>query len=480
LLRSRRQQLHARIVATLEAQFPEIVTAQPQLIAQHCAEAGLTQKGVGYWLKAGQQAVAHSAMTEAESQLRKGLNLLTILPPDDPSRRQQELDLQIALGPALIATEGYGAPPVGETYTRARELAEQLDRPDCLVPLLGGQFTFHMIRGEYKLALPFAGQMEMIGKARNDAAALFSGLSNHAYTRFLLGEIALARTLFERCLGLDDLANLAARAPQDAHVTVLASLAAPIVLRSQTSPLSTYLGYVDQARAKAAEAVSEARKLGHAFTLAFALVQSCFVSWISRGSPDEAHRHANEMLTLAEEHNFPFYVAWGMIHRGWSLAALGQGQEGITLLRRGLSMVRATATVAHTSDVFIKLAEAHARLGQRVETLNCLDEAAQIIEAIDERYHEAELHRLRGELTMAKADRAAAEHNYRQALAVAERQGAKLMELCAATNLAALWRDQGQRAEARDLLAPIYGWFTEGFDTLDLKEAKALLEQLAA
>jgi len=245
------------------------------------------------------------------------------------------------------------------------------------------------------------------------------------------------------------------------------------------APTLTYLGYVDQARTRAAEAVSEARKLGHAFTLAYALVQSCFVSWISRDSPDEAHRHANEMLTLAEEHNFPYYVAWGMIHRGWSLAALGQGQEGITLLRRGLSMVHATGTVSNTSDVFIKLAEAHARLGQRVETLNCLDEAAQIIEALDERYHEAELHRLRGDLTMAKADCAAAEHNYRQALAVAERQGAKLMELRAATNLASLWRDQGKRAEARDLLAPIYGWFTEGFDTLDLKQAKSLLDELA-
>ena len=141
-------------------------------------------------------------------------------------------------------------------------------------------------------------------------------------------------------------------------------------------------------------------------------------------------------------------------------------------------MVHATGTVAHTSDVFIKLAEAHARLGQRVESLNCFNEAAQIIEALDERYHEAELHRLRGDLTMAKADPAAAEHNYRQALAVAERQGAKLMELRAATNLASLWRDQGKRTEARDLLAAVYGWFTEGFDTADLKEAKARLDEL--
>ena len=225
--------------------------------------------------------------------------------------------------------------------------------------------------------------------------------------------------------------------------------------------------------------MSEARKLGHAHTLTLALAQSCFVSWISRGSPDEAHRHANEMLTLAEEHNFPFFVAWGMIHRGWSLAALGQGQEGITLLRRGFSMLRATGTVAHTSDVFIKLAEAHARLGQRVETLNCLDEAAQIIEAIDERYHEAELHRLRGDLMMAKADRIAAEQNYGQALVVAKRQRAKLMELRAAVSLASLWRDQGKSHEARDLLTPIYEWFHEGFDTRDVREANFLLDSLS-
>jgi len=185
------------------------------------------------------------------------------------------------------------------------------------------------------------------------------------------------------------------------------------------------------------------------------------------------------MLTLAEEHTFPFYVAWGMIHRGWSLAALGQGQEGITLLRRGLSMLRATGTVAHTSDVFIKLAEAHARLRQGAESLNCLDEAAQIIEAIDERYHEAELHRLRGDLMMAKADRVAAEQNYRHALAVAQRQRAKLMELRAAVSLASLWRDQGNSHEARDLLTPIYEWFHEGFDTRDLREAKILLDSLS-
>jgi tetratricopeptide (TPR) repeat protein len=441
-------------------------------MAKHCAEAGLNEKAVGYWLKAGQLAVARSAMTEAVAQLQKGLNVLAVLPPVYPSRQQQELDLQIALGSALTATRGFGAPPVGEIYARARALATQLDRADCLIPLLSGQYGFHLARGEYKLALPLTQQLEKIGEARNDASALFLGLSNRAYIRFLLGEIPLARTLFERCLGLADQArraDYAAQMPNDSYVTMLASLAAPL----------TYLGYVAQARARATEALSEARRLRHSHTLTIALAQSCFVSWISRGSPHEAHRHAHEMLMLADEHDFPMFSAWAMVHCGWSLAALGQGQEGIALLMRGLSMVRATGAVMSTSDIFIKLAEAHARMAQRAESLNCLDEAARIIEAIDERYHEADLHRLRGDLMIAKADRTAAEQTYRQAIAVAQRQSAKLMELRAAVSLASLWREQGKSREARILLAPIYDWFHEDFDTEDVREASILLDSLS-
>ena len=174
LLRSRRQQLHARIAATLEDQFPEIVATQPALLAQHCAEAGLTEKAVGYWLKAGQQAMARSAMTEAVAQLRKGLDVLTGL-PDGPRRRQQELDLQIALGPALAFTKGLSAPDVGETIARARALAEQLDRPEYLVRLSFGQWAFHLGRAEHKLALSLAEQIEKIGEARNDVSAQLRG-----------------------------------------------------------------------------------------------------------------------------------------------------------------------------------------------------------------------------------------------------------------------------------------------------------------
>jgi predicted ATPase len=209
LLRSRRQQLHAHIAATLEDQFPEIVVAQPQLIAQHYVEGGLNEKAVSYWLKAGQQAVARSTVTEGVSQLRKGLELLASL-PDDDWRRQRELDLLLVLRPALMASRGYSAPDVGETITRARALAEQLGRSDDVVPLLHAQWAYHLIRGELRLALPLAEQLEQIGQAQNDVAALFLGRSKNANMRFLLGQLVAARTLLEQAQELSDPAHRAA------------------------------------------------------------------------------------------------------------------------------------------------------------------------------------------------------------------------------------------------------------------------------
>ena len=183
-------------------------------------------------------------------------------------------------------------------------------------------------------------------------------------------------------------------------------------------------------------------------------------------------------MTLSIEHGFPFFLGHARVYRGWSLTALGRAQEGLSHLKEGLSMVRATGTVAATPGILTGVAVAYAMLGQPVEGLKCLTEAAQIIETTEERVFEAMLHRVRGELFNATGNQAAAEQSYHQALAVAAGQSAKVFELGAATNLARLWRDQGKRAEGRDLLAPIYDWFTEGFDTPILKDAKALLDTL--
>jgi hypothetical protein len=225
LLRSRRQQLHARIATTLEQKFPQIVAAQPALLAHHCAEASLAEKAVGYWLKAGQQAIARSAMTEAEAQLGKGLDLLSSLPAND-WRWQQELDLLTALGSAQIATKGYSAPDVGKTCTRASTLAEKLDRADYLVGSLYGLWGYHLCRSEHKLALSNAERLEQLGEARNDLVALLLGHVTHGLSCMSIGEPAEGRALLEQCLGMS---------PEHRAATV-ALTAAPGLHRPGTRP----------------------------------------------------------------------------------------------------------------------------------------------------------------------------------------------------------------------------------------------------
>jgi class 3 adenylate cyclase/predicted ATPase len=470
LLRGRRQQLHGRIGSTLESQFPEIVIAQPELMAQHFSEAGLNEKAVSYWLKAGKLAVARSAETEAVSQLQKGLGLLASV-PDSDWRRQRELDLLLVLRPALMATKGYSAPDVGATITRARALAEQLDRSDDVVPLLYGQWLFHAVRSDQSQALLFAERIEQIGDAQDRVGLLRLGHLAHGISRMSLGEFVAARALFERCHGLDDpdhRAVYANIAMADPHGQMLKLLALTL----------TCLGYLDQGRALLNEALREARQRGHAYTLAFVL---SYGAWAESATllPHEAQRHADEAVALSTEQSFPILVAHGIVFQGWVLTALGQAQEGLALITQGLSMYRATDAVLYTPSMLTRVAEAYARLGQPVEGLNCIAEAAQIIESTNERIWEADVYRVRGDLLNATGDQAAAEQSYRQALVVARRQSAKFWELRAAMSVARLWRDQGKRDEARELLVPVYGWFTEGFDTRDLKEAKALLDELA-
>jgi tetratricopeptide (TPR) repeat protein len=464
LLRSRRQRLHARIAATLEERFPEIVLAQPALLAQHCEQAGLAEQAVAYWLKAGQRALARSTMAEAEAQLRRGLEVLTGL-PNDPGRQQQELDLQTALGAALSATKGLSAAEVGKILACAHALAEQLDRPEYLVPLMWGEFTFHNVRGEHRLALALGEQLEEIGETRDDTAAQLLGLFLQGLIRFFLGEFASARAVLERCLGLGDSAHRTIKGlPFDPYALMLPFLALTL----------TCLGYIDQARKWIYEALAEARRLGHAHTLAHVLVVE---NWIDALTCSPMV-HLEETLALTTEHEFPFYLSLVRAFRGRSLVVAGQAQEGLALLTQGLAELRAIGGVNNTPMLLTWLAEAYALLGQPAEARNCLAEAARIVETIEERIFEGELHRVPGDLLAASGDLAGAEQHYCEAIAVAERQSARLFQLRASTSLARLWHDQGKRVEAHDLLAPIYGWFTEGLDAPVLKQAKALLDEL--
>ena len=305
---------------------------------------------------------------------------------------------------------------------------------------------------------------------------LLTARLDHGIISFYSGEFVTARNVLEQRYALDDPADrTAVRAatatvsPLDAYVAMLVYIATSLA----------YLGYVDAARARVREALSEAKWLEHVYTLTHA---SLYAAWVecAVGSPYNARAHAERVVSLANEHGFPFERAWGLIYRGWSISALGEPEEGYAQVARGLSMHRATGCVLCTAFALTLLAGACGRLGKTTEGLSYLTEAEQLIETTNDAFHEAELHRVRGDLLNTVRDLAGAERSYQQAIAVAKRQSAKMFELRAARSLARLWRDQGKRGEARDLLAPVYCWFTEGFDTRDLKEARALLDELAA
>jgi class 3 adenylate cyclase/predicted ATPase len=472
LLRSRRQQLHGRIATTLEAQFPEIVEMQPEILAHHWAEAGQIDKAVAYRLMAGERAVARSAMTEALAQLSKGFDLVKALPEND-WRQQQELGLLIPMGQALIATKGYGAVSVTEVLSRAQELCEKLDRPREIVAVLWGQFVQHLIRGELATARQKAEQMRRLGEAKDDRSTLLMGCRSCGVSRYHLGEFAAAASDLEQGISLFEPAKrpfYAAAQLYDTHVALLV----------YSSRNWVCLGFLDQARRRAEQALQEARQLSHAYTLAYTLANSWVGQWDVRSKQDML-QCAEELVTVTSEHGFRHFWAMGLVLRGWCLAAVGKEAEAMELLAHGLSKYRELEAAAKLDVPFFLalLADAHGRARSPEEGLKRLAEAEYLIEVTGERWAEAELHRIRGRLQQSSGSCVSAEESFHQAIRVARLQNARLWELRAAADLARLWRDQGKHTEARDLLAPIYGWFTEGFDTPALQDAKALLDQLA-
>jgi class 3 adenylate cyclase/tetratricopeptide (TPR) repeat protein len=468
LLRSFRQQLHGRIAAILEGHFSEIVETQPEVLARHCAEAGFVEKAVGYWLKAGQRANARSAMTEAEAQLRKGLALLAAW-PESTERQQLELDLQIALATAQMATEGFAGPALAKAVARARQLCQELDRPFELGFVLVQEAHYHLIQAELVLGCQRSRELLELGEARNYPDSKFGGCLLSSMNWYHRGDFAAARAYAEQALALSNFPN------------PFPGLADPETMALTFSFRSlSELGYLDQARLRRDEAVAKARRRGHAFTLAVVLGHAAGFDQLIRCAAASSLERADELAAHCAAHGFPFWGAWAQWNRGTQLLALDRAKEGLQVLTKAWVTYRTIGAVVGAPAFLISLAKALAQLRRSAEGLEQIEEAARHIEATEERCSEAELHRIRGSLLVAVGDPVAAETSFRRAIAVARRQNAKVQELRAALDLARLWRDQGRRTEARDLLAPIYGWFTEGFDTPVLQEAKALLDELAA
>jgi class 3 adenylate cyclase/tetratricopeptide (TPR) repeat protein len=469
LLRGRRQLLHSRIAATLQDHFPEVVLAQPALLAQHCAEAGQFDKAVDYGFRAAHQAIERSQLVEAESQLNKGLNHLGNL-PEGIERQQRELDLRSALIITLMQTRGYAAPVVAETLARARVLCEQLNQPPQLANMLYAQTGHHILRGELLLACQNAMEHLRLGEARNDLLVQSTACANSAGALNSRGEYIAARAYAERALELYEQANVSTFAmisPQDPKPTALVSL----------SEALSSLGFLDQARLRRDEALRIARQRAHANTIALILAGACGLDARLRSWSLLLER-ATELRSHSAEHGLPFFAAQASIYRGSSLSALGHTAQGLALLTEGLAAYRATGALVGVPVFLLWLADCYRDSGKSNDGLKYLDEAACLIETKEIRSGEAGMYRKRGELLLVIGEREAAEANFRRGIDVARRQNAKLWELQATSKLAQLWRDQGKRLEARNLLTPIYNWFTEGFDAPDLKDAEALLHEL--
>ena len=471
LLKSRRQQLHTRIAQVLEQQFAHTAEAQPELLAQHCTEAGLIETAVQYWHKAGQQAITRSAMAEAVAQLRMGLELLQSR-PEAPERDRQELDLQVSLGMALNPLKGQAAPETGQAYARARELCRKLGETRELLPVLFGQWTFHATRAAHADALAVADELLRLAPKQNDSGPIVIGHRIVGTSALHVGQLLSARAHLERALFLHE-------PGQHRSLAFLYTNHPRPTAPSWLSWVLFALGYPDQALARHHEGLVEARNLAHPNTLAQVLFcAGMFSQW--RQDRDEVMEHANASIRLATEQGFATWLAMATILRGWVLAQVGEIERAITEMKQGLAAYRATSAELWVPYFLGLLAEAYGKAGQPADGLRLLEEALATAERSGERWCSAELDRFRGALLLALADpdEDAAEAAFRRSIAIARKHDAKIWQLRAASSLAQLWRDEGRRAEAHDLLAPVYDWFTEGFDTADLKGAKALLDEL--
>ena len=467
LLKSRRQQLHARIAEVLEERFRE--TTEPELLAEHCSRAGLAEKAADHLWKAGRRALAGCAAVEAVVHLTKALGLLESL-SHGPERERRELEITKVLGWALIATQGSSAPETWNTFVRARELCRE--NGETAPFLLFGQFSCHLVRGELDLARGTAGELLRTARQQEDPTPLLLGHRAVGTISLFLGCFSLARQHLERVIALYD----AGRHHSLASLYVFDPW---VVAVSYMAIAEFALGYPTRAATRAVDVLEGARKLPHPFSLAHALHFACLLYQLSRDHP-AVQESVGALIPLCGTAGFRIYAAGAAVLHGWAQVELGQTREGIAQVCRGLADWRSTGAQLLLPYWLALSAEAHGKCGRADQALGMLAEAVALTKQSGERWFEPELHRRRGELllTLRGAQQPEAEACFRRAFEVARAQKAKLWELRAATSLARLWRDQGKQAEAHDLLAPVYGWFTEGFDTADLKDAKALLDEL--
>jgi predicted ATPase len=473
LLRSTRQQVHQQVARLLEERFPETVATQPELLAHHYTAAGHHESAFTYWRKAGEQAQARSAYAEAIAHLRQGLELLTAL-PDTPERLQHELDVHMTLALAYHASKGQAAPEVEQTYMRARELCEHLGDDQQLFYVLMGLMRSYGGRRQGQKAWEAMDALCQIAQRTQDPRLLMEAYMAQGIIVFQSGQLAVGRDHLEQAVALytpDDHPFYVAHASLDPGVTSLSRLSWTLWL----------LGYPEQALVRSQQTLTLARDLGHVHSLAM-VCNFAAILHLLRGEDAMVEEQVEAATALATRHHLHQWLEQAAILQGWYLARHGQGAAGVAQMQQALTTYRKRHAQYQVWFLAL-LAEAYGQHGENTAGLERLDEAlALAAHNVMDSWWEPELHRLKGVLllTQSPANHAEAETCFLAALDMARLQQAKAWELRAAMSLSRLWQQQGKREEACQLLAPIYGWFTEGFDTADLQEAGGLLARLSS
>ena len=478
LLREPRRALHARIAEALESQFTEIAENQPELLARHCTEAGLIEKAAGLWGKAGLRSFARSALVEAAAQLTRALDQIATLPAT-PALRRAQIKLQIAVMSALGLVKGFAAletiAAAGQArllIEQAKDLGEPLEDPPLLFAILYGYWVSSLIAFDGDAMRERAAQFMALAEKQGATAPLMIGHLLMGINLLYTGDITQGRAYLDQSIALFNPLEhrpLGVGFGSDAAVAAL----------SVRSLALWALGHPVAALADCDRALHDARKIRHALTSMFALHYAS-LTHTACGNYAASKAQYDELVALAHEKGVPLYGAFGTSGQGSLLALVGKASDAVHKITSGISAMRSTGIKAQLPFYLSFLAGARAGLGQFEDAWRCIEEAIAAVEATGERWCEAEVNRIAGEiaLKLPEPDVTKTEGYFERALTVARQQQAKSWELRAAMSLARLWRDQGKVQQARELLAPVYGWFTEGFDTRDLKEAKALLDVL--
>jgi predicted ATPase len=469
LLKSHRRELHRQIAHTITNRFPSLAESQPEILARHWTDGHEPSLATGAWQRAAEQALRRSANLEAISYLRSALRLLNDL-PDSPERAQQELTLQVVMAAPLMASRGYGAPEVEKTFDRATVLCHRVSESPQLFQVLRGLHRFHLVRGRHERAREFAEQCLTIGRNVDDSNLILEGHLALGESSFYMGRLLSAEQHLTAAIGLyntDHHRPSATRNVQDPAVASQFHLALTTQL----------LGYPDKAADFNRAALSLAQELSHPFSVAYALTGAAVFYQMCR-DPELTKESAEAALEVSRAGEFSLFMAEATLLLGWALARQGHIEEGVARMREGLAAWRATGAELWT-PFFLALLAHSSSVGSMEVASNLMAQATACAERTGEQVCGPELSRMKGEMQLRDGSLPAAEKSFREAMDLASPQRAKFWELRAAKNLAFILQEQNRRAEASNILANVYYSFTEGFDTIDLKEAKALLDELS-